>query len=302
MRDSLLIIGCLVGLLLGASQLGRAQYILAGQTVGATYTGLALTKTLHVQLQYPSAVNYVASDSLDLNADGRFDLRFSIFGNTPSGPGTSWAFWGTLKVLHSNVNALTHSEVSTVKNLSYGDTIQVKTFNTPTPHPFIWTSNPTRDYMLCSASSISSAANYGLWMDGQDGYLAFRIRPNSLGQWRYGWVRMQALPVQYNVIKYGYMDIIIKDYALTTGILNGRAAMAAGWQIYPTLVADHIQVQSPLATTGNLTITDACGRLLQHAQLAAAGQQLNLSALAPGLYFLHVQTATGSFVQRLVKQ
>lgn len=52
----------------------RAQYILAGQTAGATFVNLMPAKRLSATL----AGDHVKTDSLALDADGRFDIQLKV--------------------------------------------------------------------------------------------------------------------------------------------------------------------------------------------------------------------------------
>lgn len=52
----------------------RAQYILAGQVAGATYVNVVPAKRLSATL----AGDHAQTDSLDLDADGRFDIQLKV--------------------------------------------------------------------------------------------------------------------------------------------------------------------------------------------------------------------------------
>jgi hypothetical protein len=136
----------------------------------------------------------------------------------------------------------------------------------------------------------------GDWLDLQVHYTGFRLRANSTSPWRYGWLRLQTTsnnPVTIN----------IEAYALATVPLSLQAANTAGWQVYPTSVADQLTLEPPTSgERGQVTVHDLCGRPVLQQALNGARQQLNLTGLASGCYLVRLDTQTEHFVQRIAKQ
>jgi hypothetical protein len=95
----------------------------------------------------------------------------------------------------------------------------------------------------------------------------------------------------------------IQAYALATVPLSLQVAHTAGWQVYPTAVADQLTLEPPTAgERGQVTVHDLCGRPVLQQALSGARQQLNLTGLASGCYLVRLDTPTGHFVQRIAKQ
>jgi hypothetical protein len=138
---------------------------------------------------------------------------------------------------------------------------------------------------------------YGAWLDRQDHYLGVRLRTSPARAWRYGWARLQVASTG------GPVTLVVKDYAVGSSTpLAQLSARAAGWQLYPVPTAGLLTVQSATATTGQLTISDAQGRVHLRRPFTGTSQQLDLSALATGLYLVRIETNAGSFSQRITRQ
>lgn len=288
-RTLLLCGGLLVAGLLGSHPL-RAQAILAGQTVGATYIDLIPDRVVSTTR---TANNIL--DSLDIDADGRFDLRFDASYFTTSF--SSLAETRTLP-LHDNVAIYSASKSPLVFSFTSNDSIQQRIAQpSPTLPPNVWGSRSTiygTSSFTISASSPAGGQSYGAWLDGKDHYMGVRLRASAAGDWRYGWVRLQAT---------SNSTLVIKDYALSGSTpLAQQPAQAAGWQFYPVPATNLLTVQAATTTTGQLTLSDAQGRVHLRQAFTGLRQQLDLSALAAGLYLVRLETSAGSFAQRITKQ
>lgn len=133
--------------------------------------------------------------------------------------------------------------------------------------------------------------------------MGVRLRTMPLGQWRYGWLQVQVLPMpNASIADFSEVTLLLKGYALASKVLASRPALAAGWQVGPIPTSGRLTVTAPAATTGQLALLDVCGRTRLATAFAGTQQQLDLSALAAGMYLLRITTATGSLVQRVVKQ
>lgn len=294
MNRFLLVGGGLFAVGLLGSQPVRAQYILAGQAVGATYVDLAPDRVLTATR---TASN--TSDSLDLDADGRFDLRFAAYTSTSTFPSELET---RVMPLHDNVAIYSASQAPLVVGFISNDSIQQRIAQPSlTLPPNVWSSRSTiypygSSYLTHQGNNPAGLQSSGAWLGGQDRYLGIRLRSSAAAGWRYGWVRLQvtnyAIPV----------TLVIKDYALGGTLLAQQPARVAGWQLYPVPTTGLLTVQAATATTGLLTISDAQGRVHLRQAFAGTSQQLDLAALAAGLYLIRLETSTGSFSQRIARQ
>ena len=79
------------------------------------------------------------------------------------------------------------------------------------------------------------------------------------------------------------------------------SAAAAAIQVWPTSATDHIMVSAP--DMERIEIMDACGRVVRSLSTKAVPTlQVDISALAPGPYLVHVTTRSGVHVKRMVKE
>jgi len=292
MKHSLLIYGwLLVAGLLGSQSL-RAQGVVAGQKFGITYVDIP-----DIPLGAATSGPYTQLDSLDLDADGRFDLRFTAYASSSS-------FESAARVLplHDNVAIYSGSQSPVIVGFALNDSIKQRIAQpTPTLPPNVWSSRSTiypsaPSYLTYEAYSPPSSQSYGNWLDAKDHYMGVRLRSTAAAGWRYGWVRIQV---------YSYANAVIftvKDYALSPILLAQQPARAAGWHLYPVPTNNLLTVQSATAATGQLILSDAQGRVHLRQAFTGTSQQLDLSALAAGLYLIRLQTSAGSFTQRITKQ
>ncbi|HEX8658083.1 MAG TPA: T9SS type A sorting domain-containing protein [Hymenobacter sp.] len=296
MSQFILICYTLIITTLGVWQPAQAQYILAGQAAGSNYTDIIPDKTLAVNLL--GAVGTIAAvDSLDLDGDGRFDLLLKAeayaarsTAENPYGGGSSART--DVEAKHPNVAIYNFYPIV---GFTSNDTISGRLNN-----PFWWAtaSNGSR-WLTWVSVNRGGYSRSGSWLDGQEKYMAVRLRPSATAAWRYGWIRIQVNPLNTDAV-----TMIVKDYALTPAatVLGLPMARAAGWQLFPVPASDWLTVQNPRATTGRLQVVDACGRKQLSIALTGPQHRLNVSTLAAGIYVVHIQTATGNFVQRIIKQ
>ncbi|RZK29490.1 MAG: T9SS type A sorting domain-containing protein, partial [Hymenobacter sp.] len=152
-------------------------------------------------------------------------------------------------------------------------------------------------YLTHQGNNPAGLQAYGAWLGTQDRYLGVRLRSSAAAGWRYGWVRLQVTSSTNPV------TLVLKDYALGTTLLAQQPAQAAGWQIYPTQVTDQLTLEPPTPTgQSQVTVADLCGRAVARAVVSGRRQQVSLAGLAAGVYLVQLDTPTGHFVQRIVKQ
>lgn len=282
----------------------QAPYNFAGQTAGTASVSLTPFVVLTGQAYY-SAGGEVSQHEVDLDNDGRPDLRLSA-----SGPAqVRYASHSTgVVVRHSDMQLYTaiESRGPAGVSLASGDTLQpVMHRRTAAGTRGSWSDgsnsyNGVTHYnpFLLSLDAYGALGFYsaGGWLDMQEHYLGFRLRAHAAAPWRYGWLLVQVTSTSFPV------RLAIKSYALASQPLGVRSALAAGWHIYPTQVADQLTIEPPLeAGKGELTIFNLCGREVIREQLTGRQQHVRLPTLAAGVYVLQVATPAGCFTQRIIK-
>jgi hypothetical protein len=78
--------------------------------------------------------------------------------------------------------------------------------------------------------------------------------------------------------------------------------LSNAFKVFPTLAHNHLEISAPLLTDYQYTITDMNGRVLEHRQVHASGQQsIAVEHLTTGLYILAVNTGSESTSFKFVK-
>jgi hypothetical protein len=310
MRHSLLLAASLTI----ASHGSYAQsYTLVGQTIGTSSVTLSPVVSLLGQAVYSAAGGSSGQQKfLDVDNDGVNDLVVDAYGTAQSA-GRYASHTANIMVLRADLELYANPPASpfgySCLGLATGDTLQ------PVMHRRnaagvlgSWSSassiNPlfgTTYYNPLLISGVGNGANgqysQGDWLDLQVHYAGFRSRASPTAPWRYGWLRLQVSNAANPVI------LNIQAYALATVPLSLQVAHTAGWQVYPTSVADQLTLEPPTSgERGQVTVHDLCGRPVLQQALNGARQQLNLTGLASGCYLVRLDTQTGHFVQRIAKQ
>ncbi len=314
MKRRLLHATCLALLSATASH-AQTQHTLAGQTAGTSSVTLSPVVTLSGQAVYSAAGGSSGQQHfLDIDNDGVNDLVIAAYGTAQSA-GRYPSHIANIMVLRADLELYANAPTSpfgySCLGLATGDTLQpVMRRRNAAGALGSWSSassvNPlygTIYYNPILISGVGNGANgqysQGDWLDLQVHYAGFRSRANSTSPWRYGWLRLQVSSIANPV------TLHIQAYALATTALSLPlpSARAAGWQVYPTSVADQLTLEPPTAGgAGQLTVHDLCGRPVRQAALSGSRQQLNLAGLAAGCYLLKIDTPAGYFTQRIVKQ
>lgn len=297
--------------LAGRGSYAQAQYTLAGQVAGTASVTLTPVVSLSGQAIYSAAGGGSAqSQPLDIDSDSRVDLVISATGYAGSA-GNYPSHSAAIQLKHPDIELYTAAAVNaagpTCFGLASGDTLQ------PVMHQRnaagvvgTWSSGSTayNGVTTYNPLALSTVANGALgqywagdWHDLQMHYVGFRLRASPTAPWRYGWLRLQATSIANPV------TLNLQAYALATTALGVQSARAAGWQLYPTQVADWLILEPPTAAgRGQVTVQDLCGRPVLRAALSGSRQQLDLVGLAAGCYLVQFDTPAGHFVQRIVKQ
>jgi len=268
---------------------------MAGQRVNATYVDLVPDRTMTAQRTGPVEVR----DSLDLDADGRFDLQINPIVTSVNFPSFSES---RIMPLHNDVAIYSTSQGPVIIQFASNDTIQERMRQAYPQLPNVWSSRSTMyanipPWLTRTGNNPAGIQNYGYWVGGQDGYVGVRLRSGTTGAWRYGWVRAQTI-VNSTVSA----TIVVKDYALTNLALSQRSTLALGWQVSPVPTTAWISIKPPTPVSGQLTVVDAVGRVRLSAQFSPANAQFDLSGLPAGVYFMRLKTAREIFTQRIIKQ
>ena len=294
--------------LLGLHYNTNGQSITAGQTSGVEYTDIS-----------PDPVTSIAvptgqlSDSLDLNQDGTYDLRWTsrtLQATTQLGR-TSWAAHALIRPLHDNIEIACQQSVPPTTSYNRGFILgfsaataidaqipQLNPPNTccnnswfgestwPTEASFVWVDR----YV---STSYRTAGGY---QPGIDRYMGVRFRTTASSPWRYGWVKVA---IQAAI---GSVTITVKDYAFEQTILSNKTQAANSWQVYPIPVEHSLTLQSSNSGLKYAELLDTKGRVVSVTHfIAYTPEQLDLSRLPAGVYVLRLTDQKGVVTKRINK-
>ena len=239
-------------------------------------------------------------DSLDINNDGVFDLRFS--GNRMYSGGwgpapISITFSVSLKVTPLNGSEIKTNSTGFPLKMDQNDSIDTSGN---------W--NNAAGQILCSRSS--SAVALGNWSGFTNAYLGVKII--SGGQTHYCWVRMGV-----SVTMRGTSFITtIKDYAFNSipnqPILAGdmgaepssikENALASSILLFPNPASSHVTIDlGHYKQRAIVTITDINGKIMYVTKESATQQiVVNTSTLNEGIYLVRIQSDDVVGVQKLI--
>ncbi|MCC2548003.1 T9SS type A sorting domain-containing protein [Hymenobacter sp. BT175] len=278
-----------------------AQSIIAGATAGVRHVDISPDRVVAVTRPAGPNTTVQQFDSLDLDSDGRFDLRLVAFSTTWSQAGrTGTSSEALLLPLHTDVEIAAASGGPVIIGFTPSSEIQ-SSLPPPTGSPSlpnIW-ANPSNLYRNAALAHIETnpagGRSYGYWNSGQDIYAGVRLRSTAGAGWAYGWVGLQVSNLTLQSI-----TLTIKGYAFEQLILATPQAAARTWQLYPNPAAEILRLRTE--RSGQLRLLDAAGRVVQQHILTAGGEQeLSIATLPAGIYLLELTTAAGRTTQRLHK-
>ncbi len=93
----------------------------------------------------------------------------------------------------------------------------------------------------------------------------------------------------------------IEDYTLTVGALGVSDQAKNAVKVYPNPVVDVLNIESP-DKVKSITVFDATGRSVSTHVLNASKSQVNLSALASGIYVVNIVTDKGVQTVKMIKK
>ncbi len=277
-----------------------AQRIIAGTTTGVRYVDITPDRVITVVRPAGNNISAQQRDSLDLDGDGRFDLRFAATTNTWSQSGRSGSgSEALLTPLHGDVEIAAASGGPIIIGFMPQSEIQstLPQPGTASP-PNIW-ANPALLYRNAALAHIETnpagGMSYGYWNSGQDVYAGVRLRSAAGAAWAYGWVVLQVSNLTLQSI-----SITIKGYAFERLILATQLPAARTWQAYPNPVEHTLRLRTE--QPGQLRLLDAVGRVVHQQPLATGAEQtLDVARLPAGMYLLELTTPAGRTTQRLQK-
>lgn len=165
------------------------------------------------------------------------------------------------------------------------------------PDPVATISAPLADMCIGEPAVAVSGSPAGGTLSGPPALVAGLFDPSVAGAGNY-------------TITYSYTDgnncSDTDNLVLKVSECTGIPSVAADnrLSVYPNPVTDHLTIKNEGGGQLSVWVTDASGRLVISRDLDGAGQELNTSSLAKGLYLLSIRTVSGSVVKtvKLVKE
>ncbi|UYZ57531.1 T9SS type A sorting domain-containing protein [Hymenobacter latericus] len=282
----------------------RAQSgIVAGQVSGLWHEVLVPERVLSSTLTYAgpnTPLNTRRLDSLDVDADGRFDVFLSTDATLQAGkyPVASAHAWISGGEILKTQTTFKPTAVALAGGASIQDSAQPFVPGSAIPTWAAATINGQTDSQLTlalEASNPGGLQRIGEWRDGAPHYLGFRLGNAATG-YRYGWLLLQAS------VLYSGCTLKATAYAVQqqTALPNKSAAAIHGFETSPNPVQQTLVAQVPVA--GQLQIFDALGRRYHTQPVQAGPWQVDTAGWPAGLYFVSLTTRQGRVVQRVLKQ
>ena len=140
--------------------------------------------------------------------------------------------------------------------------------------------------------AINGESHYGNFPGAGDKYIGvqFTIGTNT----HYGWVLVNyAADCEFITVK-GYAYESTPDKNILAGDV-GQSGMSESnhqaFSVFPSLATNDIQIQVP--TAGNIQIIDLSGKTLTSFDAEAGTQNVDISSLPSGMYFVKLSSANG---------
>ncbi len=87
-----------------------------------------------------------------------------------------------------------------------------------------------------------------------------------------------------------------------SSVIRLSSATNAAISLYPNPVRDQLIISLPGNQLAGISLTNSAGQLLRSVRMQAGAGSIDMSALAPGIYFVRVVRGQATTVQRIIKQ
>ncbi|MCC2548259.1 T9SS type A sorting domain-containing protein [Hymenobacter sp. BT175] len=270
-------VGLLIFISLGFSLKGWSQVV---QPSGGAVTSLSWQSPVW------GASSFTESSSLDLNADGTPDLRFTNNVFVPPGGSSATTRTFTVAAMQSSVEVACDSvEFDSAKRYQAGQTIR---------RGASWQPSGYVDYVV---QGNGGTGGRGFFRDGVAGAVVARLQ--VAGQWQYWWVQVEpryaAQGTQYRrLVSFGQSPAPL---LATAGSRNTLAAT-----IYPNPASSAWSVRVPGGSAYQLL--DNLGRVVGTGKISESTETMVPAASLPaGVYYLELRNGAGQPTRlRLLRQ
>jgi len=102
-------------------------------------------------------------------------------------------------------------------------------------------------------------------------------------------------------------NLYIDNIAVTGTVIIGTEEIndiSEAVQVYPNPASDYLQLylRESVMKDAQYSLYNALGELVQHQTIQQSQERINIATLSKGLYFIHVETARGTSVQKVIIQ
>lgn len=289
--------------LLGLHTTANGQSIVAGQTSGVAYTDINPDRVTTI-----AVATGQLSDSLDLNLDGTYDLRWTartVAYSPPAGQ-SSWDARALVRPLHDNIEIayleylpspterayIVGFSSTTVIEAQIPQSVPPSTLTRSWRGSVTWANEADFVYTGRGAGGLTFYGSPGNYQPNTDRYMGVRFRSTTSSSWKYGWVRVQIQAVENSV------TITVKDYAFEQTILGTKMQAANTWQVYPIPVEHMLALRSNTSGPKHAELLDTQGRVLFATHNP---KELDLSRFPAGVYILRLTDEKGTVTKRINK-
>lgn len=271
----------------------KCQYVIAG-VPGPIYTDIAPDTTIQASGILP---NYYAYGFFDINQNGSFDHRFQS--ENLSAQGTYDKTVNLSRAISQNIEfdlGSIDSSWSTPSGILSTRRILKKYLLGDTINPVTFTGVPD-GYITYSHTYIGPPPYYDYyysdqWLNpGGEGFVGVKYY-DSTGV-RYGWIRIE--PVSYT-------SCIVKESSLSSLFPVNIKSLSTDekYVAYPNPCDNKLQLQLPTTEVASLCLTDMCGRILKTFPDFSNNDEIDVSSIPSGIYFLQIQSKRGITVEKII--
>lgn len=244
-------------------------------------------------LKYQCSTSNISSEKyyIDVNIDSSADIEFHSYCAVG---GTFTSQFIDVKSLNNSCKFIFERSDSVFNNfgsywmvmqiakpLNYLDTIN----NLSTT---IW-----KDSLKITASSYMTGTSQSItdWLDTNSKYLA--VRYIDFVDTLYGWIRI--------ICPYSN-ECTVMDYSFSRGTVNIESLEINKFKIYPNPTQGHLFIKSSMDEDYEISITNLLGKIVLTASINNGNENVDLSFLSSGIYFISCKFQNKFFTKKIILQ
>jgi len=267
---------------------GKSQYAIAG-VPGSIYVDVVPDTLLS---PIPKSWTNESYD-LDINQDGTNDIRIDTYNGYSPGGGLFYSSAASLDTARVKLSFLRYDSTQYYPSCGAGwfyFAVMLK--------PYLLTDTIKNGKYVNSGDLAKSGYSVncysygdGLWVTSSDEYIGIRF--DNSGLISYGWIRVNVSSIS---------TTLVKDFSLGAPV-NGLSEMKDEGDLYvfPNPAHDILTLQTK-KDVYTMKIYDTKGQPVLERKGKSAREQIDVSMIQNGMYFLNLQTTEGVLIKKIIIQ